>query len=80
MEVREDEAGGLLVVVHSEDGDEDDEEGAYVPQKYAARYLVQQVRANDVRGTRAEGDEIGDEDNVPAFNGIRVWVTELGHS
>ena len=71
LEIVEDETGGLFVGVCGEDDDDNDDEGGDVPDEDAFGDSVEEVGAVDIDGGGHEGDEVGEEDGVPALDYVR---------
>lgn len=79
LEVLEDEAGGLFVVVAGEDGNDDDEEADDVPDDGEGGDGVQVARQEDVDARGEDGHQVGDQDALPSLDFV-VWVIEVGHA
>ena len=70
LEVVEDKASGLFVIIGSQYRNDNDYEGRYVPDEDESGDSVKQVWPVYIDASTHQCDEIGDEDRMPSLNGI----------
>lgn len=79
LEISEDEAGGLLVVITCKDCNGDHEKRQDVEHDSECGNMVQEAREEDVDERCEDGEQVCDQDTVPAFDRV-IWVVEIGHT
>lgn len=79
LEISEDEAGGLLVVIAGKNGDGNYEKRQDVEHDSECGNVVQETREEDIDERCDDGQQVCDQDAVPAFYRV-IWVVEVGHT
>ena len=66
----ENKAGGLFMVVGRENGNDNQDEGEKIPDEKNPGDAIQKMWAVDVDCCASEGDQICEEDGMPALDGV----------